>query len=301
MPNLPDTDARTLALRMFTSEVSNGMSAGDAEINVSQMFMVSHITLWRSWIKDRIAQGGKNEDGYLTIQQIQQYIKDELLKEEDVVPTEVLDMHEERYHSREVSLLNETTGKPEWPNLPAGERPFFMEIMMKLFCMQIKGIILHGSNDSYHLKPKGEGASIMRTWFERMKCDELRTLLANQPDFASVKPELQELVEERGHILLFGPKCHPECMHIEMCWAHVKQYCRQHCGNSIVALRKSLECALSEQHLSCFLALLEDDHRVEAPALGSPLGAFLCPSVAQVRSAPCDALRRSLHLDDAWF
>ena len=58
-------------------------------------------------------------------------------------------------------VLNETTGKPEWPNLPAGERPFFMEIMMKLFCMQIKGIILHGSNDSYHLKPKGEGASIM--------------------------------------------------------------------------------------------------------------------------------------------
>ena len=57
-----------------------------------------------------------------------------------------------------------------------------------------------------------------------MKHDELRTLLANQPDFASVKPELQELVEERGHILLFGPKCHPECMHIEMCWAHVKQY-----------------------------------------------------------------------------
>ena len=103
MPNLPDTDARTLALRMFYIEVSNGMSAGDAEINVSQMFMVSPITVWRwvtlwentgeeafhdgrsskeqsdssivlscpdfvfelgSWIKDRIAQGGKNEDGY---------------------------------------------------------------------------------------------------------------------------------------------------------------------------------------------------------------------------------------------
>ena len=36
---------------------------------------------------------------YLTIQQIQQYINDELLKEEDGVPTEVLDMHEERYHA----------------------------------------------------------------------------------------------------------------------------------------------------------------------------------------------------------
>ena len=49
MPNLPDTDARTLALRMFYIEVSNGMSAGDAEINVSQMFMVSPITV-RRWV-----------------------------------------------------------------------------------------------------------------------------------------------------------------------------------------------------------------------------------------------------------
>ena len=32
----------------------------------------------------------------------------------------------------------------------------------------------------------------------------------------------------------------------------------------------------------------------------SPLGAFLCPSVAQVRSAPCDALCRGFQLDDAW-
>ena len=93
-----------------------------------------------------------------------------------------------------------------------------------------------------------------------MKRDELRSLLGNQPDFTSVKPELQEAVEERGHILLFGPKCHPECMPIEMCWAHVKQYCRQHCGNSIVALRKSLQYALSVQHLSVKLHTAFSDH-----------------------------------------
>lgn len=39
---------------------------------------------------------------------------------------------------------------------------------------------------------------------EGMKSDEFRTLLDNQPDFASIKPELQEVAEERGHILLFG-------------------------------------------------------------------------------------------------
>ena len=49
MPNLPDTDARTLALRMFYIEVSNGMSASDAEINVSQMFQVSPTTV-RRWV-----------------------------------------------------------------------------------------------------------------------------------------------------------------------------------------------------------------------------------------------------------
>ena len=49
MPNLPDTDARTLVLRMFYIKVSNGMSEGDAEINISQMFMVSPITVHR-WV-----------------------------------------------------------------------------------------------------------------------------------------------------------------------------------------------------------------------------------------------------------
>ena len=47
MPNLSDSDARTLALRMFYIEVSNGMSAGDAEANVSQMFLVSPRTVQR--------------------------------------------------------------------------------------------------------------------------------------------------------------------------------------------------------------------------------------------------------------
>ena len=95
---------------------------------------------------------------------------------------------------------------------------------------------------------------------ENMRRDELRTLLSNQPDFASVKPELQEEVERRGHILLFGPKCHPECMHIEMCWVHIKKYCRQHCGNNIVTLRTSLQYALSQQYLSVTLHTAFSNH-----------------------------------------
>ena len=47
-----------------------------------------------------------------------------------------------------------------------------------------------------------------------MRLDDLRALLASQPDFASVKSEIQQEGERCGHILLFGPKCHPECMHV---------------------------------------------------------------------------------------
>ena len=35
---------------------------------------------------------------------------------------------------------------------------------------------------------------------ENMRCDELRALLASQPDFMSVCPEIQEEVERRGYI-----------------------------------------------------------------------------------------------------
>ena len=45
----------------------------------------------RCWIKKRLAQGGDHKDGY---------INDDLLKDEDIVPTDLLDMHEQRYHSQ---------------------------------------------------------------------------------------------------------------------------------------------------------------------------------------------------------
>ena len=47
----------------------------------------------------------KHKDGYLTIQQVKSYINNHLLKDEDIVPTDLLFMHEQRYHSREVSCI----------------------------------------------------------------------------------------------------------------------------------------------------------------------------------------------------
>ena len=95
---------------------------------------------------------------------------------------------------------------------------------------------------------------------EDMRLSELRALLSSQPDFGALKPEIQEEAERRGHILLFGPKCHPECMHVEMCWSHIKQYCRKHCGQSITSLRACLDHALSTQHLTVYHHTTFSDH-----------------------------------------
>lgn len=235
-------------------------------------------------------------------------------------------------------ILSETSGRPEWPNLPAGEKPLMHGNHDEAILNANEGNrFAWVSNDSYHLKPKGDGATTMvsgvsvgchgwlgletiepktdgtwnhvnimknvtttidqfevlypgcqllltydnapshvakrkgalsttnmnksdggaqpiltqmgwyntidpssgvifqvqqQMWYpgqngeqiakgalricmerglpgvEGMRRDELRTLLAAQPDFANVKPEIQE-VERRCQILLFGPKCYP--------------------------------------------------------------------------------------------
>ena len=138
MPNLADTHARTLALRLYYIELADGVSPIRARNKVSQMFLVSAATVKRwssswesigedallnhrseheerdpsllfgspalvfelqSWIKNRLKQGGKHKDGYLTIQQLQNYIKNVLFNDPDVVSPELLDLHDARYHS----------------------------------------------------------------------------------------------------------------------------------------------------------------------------------------------------------
>ena len=344
----------------------------------------------RQWINERLKLGGKHNDGFLIIQHIQDYIHEVLFTDPDIIPPELLDMHEATYHSREVSrmtvlrwvhklgykwadssnapfcdrhehpeivayrnqwvkemvalkphlpVFNITTGKPEWPHLPPGERPLMHGNHDECMLYANEGSrFAWVSSEGYHMKPKGDGATIMvsgvsvachgwivleiiepksdgawnhenimsnvskvidefekhypgcqllltydnapchvarskgalstttmnlsdggkqpiltqngwydlvdpitgavtrvaqQMWYlsddgtctakgalwictERglpgvsdLRRYELRALLAMQPDFMGVKPELQEEVESRGHILLFGPKCHP--------------------------------------------------------------------------------------------
>ena len=59
----------------------------------------------QSWIKNMLKQGGKHKDGYLTIQQLQNHINNVLFNDPDVVSPELLDLHDARYHSRQVSRM----------------------------------------------------------------------------------------------------------------------------------------------------------------------------------------------------
>lgn len=55
----------------------------------------------------------------------------------------------------------------------------------------------------------------------RMDCC-CRRILFLQPDFVSQKPQLQELVESRGHLCDFYPKYHCELNFIEQYWGAAK-------------------------------------------------------------------------------
>ena len=59
----------------------------------------------RQWISERLKLGGKHKDGFLTIQHIQDYIHEVLFTDPDIIPPELLDMHEATYHLREVSIM----------------------------------------------------------------------------------------------------------------------------------------------------------------------------------------------------
>ena len=76
--------------------------------------------------------------------------------------------------------------------------------------------------------------------------------------------------------------------------SNAKKHCRRTNSTIRDRARKDLES------LAVHMPNLPDTDAITLALRMPPLGAFLCPSVAQVRSAPCDALCRGFQLDDAW-
>lgn len=71
-----------------------------------------------------------------------------------------------------------------------------------------------------------------------------RWLLSQQPQFLEQKGRVQEVVEAKGHLVLFYPKFHCELKWIEYFWARVMVYTRAHCSYDIKSLRENVPAAL---------------------------------------------------------
>lgn len=89
-------------------------------------------------------------------------------------------------------------------------------------------------------------------WRDGMLKAEAASVLAECSDFKHEKTELEKVVStfaslsQTQHSVLFLPKFHCEFNPIELAWAKSKIYTRQHCGYSIVALRKLVPVALDK-------------------------------------------------------
>uniref|UniRef100_U9TZ17 Tc1-like transposase DDE domain-containing protein n=1 Tax=Rhizophagus irregularis (strain DAOM 181602 / DAOM 197198 / MUCL 43194) TaxID=747089 RepID=U9TZ17_RHIID len=70
-------------------------------------------------------------------------------------------------------------------------------------------------------------------------------ILSLQPDFAAQKPLIQEIIEDRGHKVIFYPKFHCGLNFIEQFWGAAKQFMRNNCDYTFKGLEKMVPDALN--------------------------------------------------------
>ena len=73
-----------------------------------------------------------------------------------------------------------------------------------------------------------------------LKADDMRATLAAMDDFKYEKSLVKHFLTQKGHILTFLPKFHPELKPIECVWAQLKRYMKAHCKYSIQLLQKNV-------------------------------------------------------------
>jgi hypothetical protein len=71
-----------------------------------------------------------------------------------------------------------------------------------------------------------------------------------QPDFASQKNRLQEVIEAARHMCIFYPKFHCELNFIESFWGETKRYSRLHCDYTFKGLKEIVPQALDSVSLT---------------------------------------------------
>jgi hypothetical protein len=75
-------------------------------------------------------------------------------------------------------------------------------------------------------------------------------VLEQQEDFMNQHCALQELIEGRGHKVIFYPKFHCELNYIEMYWGAAKRYARMNCDYTWRGLQKVVSEALDSVSLT---------------------------------------------------
>lgn len=125
---------------------------------------------------------------------------------------------------------------PQHANQPKGAKAILLE----------RGVWRDGMTLSCKTKKnQGPGKESERTGCatDKTECCA-QSVLAAQPDFQEQKSVIQELLESRGHFVLFYPKFHCECNWIERFWGGCKQITRENCTYSIAGLREHVPRAL---------------------------------------------------------
>src|SRR2546421_2224379 len=75
-------------------------------------------------------------------------------------------------------------------------------------------------------------------------------ILGRQPDFATQKNYLHEIIEAAGHMCISYPKFHCELNFIESFWGNAKRYSRLHCDYSFKSLKEVVLRALESVTLT---------------------------------------------------
>ena len=92
------------------------------------------------------------------------------------------------------------------------------------------------------------------------KCCAHRALELQQ-DFKDQRCWMEELIEGRGHKVIFLPKFHPELNFIERYWGKIKKWLRWHCDDSWFSLLRNVDFVMNSDKV-CDLTLMRRYSRI---------------------------------------
>ena len=79
---------------------------------------------------------------------------------------------------------------------------------------------------------------------KKMNADQMRAILGSHPDFKSQKSQVEDFLQQKGHVAVLLPKYHYELNPIERVWAQAKWFSRAHCKYTLQSLRTVINPAL---------------------------------------------------------